>query len=113
MSRRVIVISNDVVPGQAMPVAAPGLRAFGLASGLRQHGFDVSVITIAHLSDAQRMFFVTLLLVELIAWMRRQQGTASLRAVVSSCSSSLLYARRVVAPTRGSSAVPYASSERS
>ena len=53
MSRKVLVISNDVVPGQAMPVAAPGLRAFGLASGLRQHGFDVSVVTMDGPVDAQ------------------------------------------------------------
>jgi hypothetical protein len=35
---QVFVISNDVVPGLGMPVAAPGLRAFGLAEGLRAHG---------------------------------------------------------------------------
>ena len=35
---RVFVISNDVVPGLGMPVAAPGLRAFGLAEGLRANG---------------------------------------------------------------------------
>ena len=32
-------------------------------------------------SDAERMFFVTLLLNELIAWMRTQPGTSSLRAI--------------------------------
>jgi hypothetical protein len=42
----------------------------------------VSVISIAHLSEAQRMFFVTLLLAEVIAWMRRQSGTPSLRAIL-------------------------------
>lgn len=42
----------------------------------------VSVISIAHLSDAQRMFVVTLLLAELIGWMRRQSGTPSLRAIL-------------------------------
>lgn len=40
---RVLVISNDVTPGFGVPVAAPGLRAAGLAEGLRSHGFDVSV----------------------------------------------------------------------
>lgn len=38
---KVILISNDVIPGMAMPVAAPGLRVFGLAAGLRAHGFPV------------------------------------------------------------------------
>ncbi|MBO9469292.1 ATP-binding protein [Endozoicomonas sp. G2_2] len=42
----------------------------------------VSVLSIAHLTDAERMFFVTLLLGEIIAWMRAQPGTSSLRAVL-------------------------------
>ncbi len=42
----------------------------------------VSIISIAHLSDAERMFFVTLLLGEVIAWMRTQSGTSSLRAIL-------------------------------
>ncbi len=42
----------------------------------------VSVLSIAHLSEQQRMFFVTLLLNEIVAWMRTQPGTGSLRAIV-------------------------------
>lgn len=42
----------------------------------------LSVISIAHLSDPERMFFVTLLLNELLSWMRRQSGTSSLRAIL-------------------------------
>jgi hypothetical protein len=42
----------------------------------------LSVISIAHLSDRERMFFVTLLLGEVIAWMRGQPGTSSLRAIL-------------------------------
>jgi hypothetical protein len=42
----------------------------------------VSVFYISHLSDAEREFFVTLLLWRLITWMRAQQGTAGLRALV-------------------------------
>jgi hypothetical protein len=42
----------------------------------------ISVLSIAHLDDAQRMFFVTLLLNELISWMRAQPGTSSLRALL-------------------------------
>jgi hypothetical protein len=42
----------------------------------------VSVISIAHLSDAERMFFVTLLLNQALAWMRAQSGTGSLRAIL-------------------------------
>lgn len=42
----------------------------------------LSVISIAHLSDSERMFFVTLLLNEFISWMRQQSGTSSLRAIL-------------------------------
>jgi hypothetical protein len=42
----------------------------------------ISILSIAHLSDSQRMFFVTLLLNEVIAWMRTQSGTSSLRALL-------------------------------
>ncbi len=42
----------------------------------------LSVISIAHLSDAERMFAVTLLLSELVGWMRTQPGSASLRAIL-------------------------------
>jgi hypothetical protein len=41
----------------------------------------VSVISIAHLGDRERMFFVSLLLNELLGWMRTQPGTTSLRAL--------------------------------
>jgi hypothetical protein len=41
---RVFVISNDVVPGLGMPVAAPGLRAFGLAEGLRANGVEARTL---------------------------------------------------------------------
>ncbi|MCT7536198.1 ATP-binding protein [Aliarcobacter butzleri] len=42
----------------------------------------VSIFSIAHLNDSQRMFFVTLLLNQMIAWMRRQEGTTSLKALL-------------------------------
>ncbi len=41
----------------------------------------ISIISIAHLTDPERMFVVTLLANELVAWMRRQPGTAALRAL--------------------------------
>ena len=41
----------------------------------------IAVISIAHLSDAERMFIVTLVLNEMVSWMRRQSGTSSLRAL--------------------------------
>jgi hypothetical protein len=42
----------------------------------------ISVMSIAHLDDASRMFFVSMLLNEIIAWMRAQPGTSSLRAIL-------------------------------
>jgi hypothetical protein len=42
----------------------------------------ISIISIAHLNDAERMFIVTLVLNEVIAWMRNQSGTGSLRAIL-------------------------------
>jgi hypothetical protein len=42
----------------------------------------VSVLSIAHLGDAERMFFVAMLLNDLIGWMRQQPGTGSLRAIL-------------------------------
>lgn len=42
----------------------------------------LSIFSIAHLSDPERMFFVTLLLNELLSWMRTQPGTSSLRAIL-------------------------------
>lgn len=42
----------------------------------------ISIISIAHLSDPERMFVVTLVLNELVGWMRRQSGTSSLRAIL-------------------------------
>lgn len=42
----------------------------------------ISIFSIAHLNDHERMFFVTLLLNQMVAWMRTQQGTGSLRALL-------------------------------
>jgi hypothetical protein len=42
----------------------------------------MSIMSIAHLSDAERMFFVALLLSEVLAWVRSQPGTSSLRALL-------------------------------
>jgi hypothetical protein len=41
-----------------------------------------SIFYIAHLSDPERMFFVTLLLEQIITWIRQQSGTTSLRALL-------------------------------
>lgn len=41
-----------------------------------------SIFTISHLSDNERMFFISMLLGELISWMRSRSGTSSLRAIL-------------------------------
>lgn len=42
----------------------------------------ISIFSIAHLGDQERMFFVTLLLHQMVGWMRSQSGTTSLRALL-------------------------------
>lgn len=42
----------------------------------------LAIVSIAHLSDQERMFFVTILLNEVLTWMRGQTGTSSLRAIL-------------------------------
>jgi len=71
-------------------LAAPGFSAWMQGASLNAGSLlynergkpRVSVMSIAHLDDAERMFFVSMLLNELIAWMRVQQGTTSLRAIL-------------------------------
>ena len=42
----------------------------------------VAIVSVAHLSDQERMFFLTLLLNRVVSWMRSQSGTSSLRAML-------------------------------
>jgi len=43
---------------------------------------QLSIFSIAHLSETERMFFVTLLLTQVLSWVRAQPGTSSLRAIL-------------------------------
>ena len=71
-------------------LAAPGFSAWleGEPLDIQRLLFNtdgkprISIVSIAHLNDAERMFIVTLLLNEVVAWMRRQSGTSALRALV-------------------------------
>ncbi|MBA2667045.1 MAG: ATP-binding protein [Trueperaceae bacterium] len=71
-------------------LASPGFRAWmegeplDIASLLyTQTGKPrVSIFSIAHLGDAERMFFVTMLLSAVLAWTRSQPGTTTLRALL-------------------------------
>lgn len=42
----------------------------------------IAIFSIAHLNDAERMFFVCLLLNQILSWVRTQSGTTSLRALL-------------------------------
>ena len=42
----------------------------------------IAIFSISHLDDPERMFFVSLLMNQVLGWMRGQSGTTSLRAIV-------------------------------
>lgn len=71
------------------------LAAPGFASWLEGEPLDIqsllyaptgkprhSIFSIAHLNDAERMFFVSLLLNHMLGWVRAQSGTTTLRALL-------------------------------
>jgi hypothetical protein len=71
-------------------LASPGFNAWLEGTPLDIHQIlytpsgkpRVAIFSIAHLGDAERMFFVALLMNQVLGWMRSQPGTNSLRALV-------------------------------
>ncbi len=71
-------------------IASPGFAAWSSGDPLdvghllyTQEGRPrLSIISISHLSDSERMFLVTSLLNEVVAWMRSQPGSRTLRAIL-------------------------------
>jgi hypothetical protein len=71
-------------------LAAPGFEAWMHGEPLEigsmlytpQGKPRIAIFSIAHLGDAERMFFVSLLLNQTLGWTRSQSGTTSLRAIV-------------------------------
>jgi hypothetical protein len=71
-------------------LAAPGFAAWMEGEPLDParllHTADgtprLSIVSIAHLNDSERMFIVSLLLNQVTGWMRTQSGTTSLRAIL-------------------------------
>jgi len=71
-------------------LAAPGFGAWMEGEALDIQGLlytpqgkpRLAIFSIAHLNDAERMFFVSLLLNQVVGWMRAQSGTTSLRALL-------------------------------
>ena len=43
---------------------------------------QAAIISVSHLSEAERMFVVTLILSKMVTWTRRQSGTGELRALI-------------------------------
>lgn len=94
-----ILPTEQVLPGKARAALAIQLNALlaapafagwlkGIPLAVRNLLYDdenraqTAVLNIAHLTDEERMFFVTLLLSRLIAYMRTLPGTNALRAVI-------------------------------
>jgi hypothetical protein len=71
-------------------LAAPGFDAWLKGMPLNIEDFlytaegkpRISIFSIAHLNDTERMFFVTLLLNQVLSWMRTHSGSSSLRAIL-------------------------------
>ncbi len=71
-------------------LASPGFAAWRQGEPLDAGRFlytaegkpRLAIFSIAHLGDEERMFFVSLLLNEVVSWTRAQSGTTSLRAIV-------------------------------
>ncbi len=72
-------------------LAAPGFRAWLAGDPLDAGGLlytpagrpRIAILSLAHLGDAERMFFMALLLNETLGWMRTRPGTGSLRALLA------------------------------
>ena len=71
-------------------IASPGFEAWRTGQPLEIESLlrtddgrpRASIFYLAHLSDDERLFFVTMLLGQITAWLRRQGGTSTLRALL-------------------------------
>lgn len=80
----------DLVMALNNLLASPGFNAWleGVPLDIRQILYTpdgkprIAIFSIAHLSEPERMFFVALLMNQVLSWMRGQSGTTSLRALV-------------------------------
>lgn len=72
-------------------LAAPSFQAWTRGQSIDPQAFlytpegrpRMSIFYLAHLSEAERMFFVTLLLANVESWMRSQRGSSGLRALLA------------------------------
>jgi Helicase HerA, central domain len=73
---------NGLLASSSFAAWAEG-EPLDIESMLRRNGKpNAAIISIAHLSDQERQFVVSLLLGKLVTWMRRQSGTTDLRAML-------------------------------
>ncbi|MFN0125696.1 MAG: ATP-binding protein [Verrucomicrobiales bacterium] len=80
----------ELAMGMNSLLAAPGFQAWlsGVSLDISKLLYTpegkarLAIFSIAHLGDAERMFFVSLLLNQMVGWMRLQSGTTSLRALL-------------------------------
>ncbi len=71
-------------------LASPGFQSWthGMPLDVKRFLHDeqgksqIAIFSIAHLDDSERMFFVSMLLNQMLSWMRLQSGTSSLRALL-------------------------------
>jgi hypothetical protein len=58
-------------------------RALDIEAMLHADGRpQAAIVSISHLSEAERMFVVTMILSKMVTWTRRQSGTSELRALI-------------------------------
>jgi hypothetical protein len=80
---KLAVALNNIL---ASPTFATWITGEPLDLGRMLYGPDGKarqlIFYVAHLDEAQRTFFVTLLLEEVLGWTRKQQGTTGLRAIL-------------------------------
>jgi hypothetical protein len=73
---------NNVLASHGFKTWTTG-EPLALSRMLYRNGKPQQVIFyVAHLDDVQRMFFITLLLEEVLSWTRKQSGTTNLRALL-------------------------------
>ena len=56
--KKIIIVSNDILPNKLLPAGSSGLRAVGLGVGLSEYGYDVHYVAPLHLiKDFEKKYF--------------------------------------------------------
>ncbi len=80
---KLATLFNNIISNPTFSVWSEGERLdIGKLLYTKEAKPKVSILSIAHLNDRERMFFVTLFLNRYIDWMRKQRGTSSLRTIL-------------------------------